>query len=335
MGCGNVNTLENENHRNLLSEQNSNLNKSQDKNLYDKNNPKNITSQKNNPKKRKLKEKMKQEMKEYQRLIKRKRRFLNKNGEYEDSSYSDDSRLNYAKGKNLGKKRKKLTPDEIEDGIKQDEKEEEKRKGRKAYFSPMQKEVPFKHRQSEGPYDQSSSKPFSLGYENEIFKDINYGKPIKLYNQTWLTYDAPVEPNIYGPRVQIPPGWRIPTIDDYKKLFQFVGNNEKIKVFLTHEKLLNMKKEFQYITSDKVFPDDNNGYNSKAWTFFCIGFNFYDEVEYPGMEKIEPPNKTKKVIKIKKDNIINTNTNENKKKEEYDDAIIFDEEDDLIKKINI
>ena len=29
-----------------------------------------------------------------------------------------------------------------------------------------------------------------------------------------------------------------------------------------------MKKEFLYITKDKVFPDDNNAYNSKAWTFF-------------------------------------------------------------------
>ena len=209
---------------------------------------------------------MKKEMKEYQNIIKRKRKNLNKDGEYEDSSISEDSRLKYAKGKNLGIKRKKLTPEEIEDGIKQDQKEEEKRKGRKAYFSPMKKEVPFKHRESEGPYDPNISKPYSLGYEDEMYRDINYGKPIRFYNQTWLTYDAPVDPNIYGPRVMIPPGWRIPTLKDYKDLFQHVGNNEKLKIFLTHERLLNMKTEYLYITSDKVFPNENNGYNSKAWT---------------------------------------------------------------------
>lgn len=336
MGCGNVNTIENENHKNSLSRPNSNLNENQEENKKNKNITKNVNLQKSNKKNRKSKEKMKQEMKEYQKLIKRKRKLLNSNGEYVDSSESEDSRFKYAKGKKFGKKRKKLTPDEIEDGIKQDQKEEEKRKGRKAFFSPMQKEVPFKHKQSDGPYDPSSSRPYSLGYEDEIYKDTNYGKPIKLYNQTWLTYDVPVEPNIYGPRVQIPPGWRIPTLDDYKKLFKFVGNNEKIKIFLTHEKLLNMKTEYQYITSDKVFPDENDGYNSRAWTYFCIGFSFYDEVLYPGIEPLEPPNKTKKIINIKRDeDIININTNVNDvNKEEYDDAIVSDGEDDFIKKMN-
>ena len=339
MGCGNVNTLENEKlekkNNNLESE--PNLNENKEKNINDKIIPKNIDNeikQKNREKTRKKKEKMKQEMKEYQKIIKRKRKFLKKNGEYEESEESEDSRLQYAKGKNLGKKRKKLTPEEIEDGIKQDQKEEEKRKGRKAYFSPMKKEVPFKHKESEGPYDPASSKPYSLGYENEIYRDINYGKPIRLYNQTWLTYDAPVEPDIYGPRVQIPPGWRIPTLDDYKKLFKFVGNNEKLKIFLTHERLLNMKTEYQYITTDKVYPDDNNGYNSKAWAYYCIGFNFYDEVEYPGIEPLVPPIKKKKIINIKQEEIINTNNNENINNGEFEDAIVSDDEDDFIKKIN-
>ena len=336
MGCGNVNTIENENHKKSLPQPDSNLNENQVENKKDKNIPKNVNLQKSTKKNRKLKEKMKQEMKEYQKLIKRKRKLLNSNGEYVDSSESEDSRLKYAKGKKFGKKRKKLTPDEIEDGIKQDQKEEEKRKGRKAFFSPMQKEVPFKHKQSDGTYDPSSSKPYSLGYEDEIFQDTNYGKPIKLYNQTWLTYDVPVEPNIYGPRVQIPPGWRIPTLDDYKKLFKFVGNNEKIKIFLTHEKLLNMKTQYQYITSDKVFPDENDGYNTRAWTYFCIGFSFYDEVPYPGIEPLDPPNKPKKIINIKRDEeIINTNTNvKDINKEEYEDAIVSDGEDDFIKKMN-
>ena len=77
-----------------------------------------------------------------------------------------------------------------------------KRKNRKAYFSPIHKELPFKHKVSEGSYDPITSKQYSFGYENEIYKDINYGKPIRFYNQIWLTYYAPVEPNSYGPRVK-------------------------------------------------------------------------------------------------------------------------------------
>ena len=206
----------------------------------------------------------------------------------------------------------------------------------------MQKEIPFKHKEPESPYDPNISKPYSLGYEDEIYKEINYGKPIRFYNKTWLTYDAPVEADIYGPRVMIPPGWRIPTLKDYKNLFKFIGNNEKIKIFLTHERLINMKKDFLYITSDKVFPDDYNGYNTKAWAYFCIGFNFYDEVEYPGIEPLALPNQQKKIINIAQDNKkdeenINTINNNNSKeeiKEEFEDAIVSDDDDDFIKKMN-
>jgi len=322
MGCGNITTSENE------SVQKSNP-------INDIDNNKTIPQ---DIKRQKSKEKMRQEMKEYQNLIKKKRKKLNENGEIEDTEESDDSRLLFAKGKNLGKKRKKLTQEEIENWKKQDQKEEAKRKGRKAHFSPMQKELPFKHRQPEGKYDKNSSKPFSIGYEDEIYKDVNYGKPIRLYDQTWLTYDVPVEPDIYNPKLQIPPGWRIPTLDDYKYLFKWVGNNEKIKVFLTHEKLLNMKTEYQYLTTDKVFPRENNGYSPKAWTYFCIGFNFYDEVEYPGIEPLVPK-KPLKIVTIKKEkkennNINNNDLNNNLEGEDYDDAILSGDEDDFMKKIN-
>ena len=283
-------------------------------------------------------------MKEYQKIIKKKRKNLKENGEIEETEESEDSRLLYAKGKDLGKKRKKLTQEEIEDWLKQDHREEEKRKGRKSPFSPMQKELPFKHKEPEGKYDKNSSKPFSIGYEDEIYRDVNYGKPIRLYDQTWLAYDVPVEPGVYCPKLQIPPGWRIPTLDDYKYLFKWVGNNEKIKVFLTHERLLNMKTEYQYITTDKVFPRENNGYSPKAWSYFCIGFNFYDEVEYPGIEPLVPKKKLK-IMKIKKeekknnninnnlnqDELNNNDNNNNLENEEYDDAILSGEEDDFMK----
>ena len=314
MGCGNVSTTD-----------------ELKKNLKSKNPSENPPNLPRNKKREKAKEKMRQEMNEYQKLIKKKRK-NEKTGENDYSESSDDSRFLYAKGKNFTKKRKNLTEEEIEDWIKQDKKEENKRKGRKAHFSPMQKEVPFKHREREGKYDKNSSRPYSLGYEDEIYKDINYGKPIRLYDQTWLTYDVPVEPDVYNPKLQIPPGWRIPTLDDYKNLFKWVGNNEKIKVFLTHEKLLNMKTEYQYITTDKVFPDEINGYSPKAWSYFCIGFNFYDEVEYPGIEPLIPK-KPLKIIRFKDEKKDEDNINENIN-EEYDDAIISGDEDDFIKKMN-
>ena len=48
----------------------------------------------------------------------------------------------------------------------------------------------------------------------------------------------------------------------------------------------------------KVFPDEINGYSPKAWSYFCIGFNFYDEVEYPGIEPLIPK-KPLKIISLK------------------------------------
>ena len=205
MGCGNIAPTESETSKKQNLKNNNNIN-----NINNTNN-KSISQ---DIKRKKSKERMRQEMKEYQKIIKKKRKNLNENGEPEETEESEDSRLLFAKGKDLGKKRKKLTPEEIEDWIKQDQKEENKRKGRKAHFSPMQKEVPFRHKEPEGKYDKNSSKPFSIGYEDEIYRDINYGKPIRLYDQTWLSYDVPVEPGVYSPKLQIPPGWRIPTLDD-------------------------------------------------------------------------------------------------------------------------
>ena len=80
---------------------------------------------------------------------------------------------------------------------------------------------PYDRREKEEPYDPRVSKPFKLGYEEEIYNGINYGIPIQLYNQTWLTIDCKVDPDTHMPRVEIPPGWRIPTIDDYKKLIKW------------------------------------------------------------------------------------------------------------------
>ena len=322
MGCGNVtisNKGINNNEQSLLNGKKDEIN----------------LSKLNSKKKKKMNDIIMKEMEKYQNIIKKQRIFLNNNIETRDIIESQDFRLKNMMGKKFEVKRKHLSESEIEEGIKQDEKEEAKRKGRKAYFSPMQKEVPFRHRQPEGPYEESESKPYSIGYENEIFEDINYGKPIKLYDQTWLTFDVSVEPNFYGPRVKVPPGWRIPTLEDYKKLFEWVGDNEKIKILLTHERLLNMKTNYQYITSDKVFNNnDDKRNNSNPWAYFCIGFNFFDEIDYPGIERLKQPNIRKKDNYIENNyNIINTKKSGNKEKE--DEIISVDEdEDDIIKKIN-
>ena len=96
-----------------------------------------------------------------------------------------------------------------------------------------------------------------------------------------------------------------------------------------------MKTNYQYITSDKVFNNnDNKRNNLNPWAYFCIGFNFFDEIDYPGIERLKLPNIQKKDIDIENNyNIINTKKSSNKEKE--DEINSFDEEeDDIIKKIN-
>ena len=227
-----------------------------------------------------------QEFKNYQKRIKRDRSSQNSN--YEDDEYPDSeddeidaarrrirqNQLNKRKGnKNINS----LRPEDMEEDLLQDFREMKKRKNRKQKISELQKEIPFKHREKEEPYDPRVSKPFKLGYEEEIYNGINYGIPIQLYNQTWLTIDCKVDPDTHMPRVEIPPGWRIPTIDDYKKLIKWAGSNEKAKVLFTHKRLLKMDPGYQYITTSKVYPNEINGYNNKAWTYYCIAFDREEE----------------------------------------------------------
>ena len=206
------------------------------------------------------------DFKKYQNEIKKKRHDS-------DSNSSSDSELRKNKRK-LG-----LYHSIIDAEISQEEKEERKRKYRMQYIPPLQKEVPFRHREKEEIYNPNDidSKPFKLGYEDEIYNGKNYGIPIQIYNQTWLTYDFPVEPDVKNPRVEIPLGWRIPYKKDYEELINFAESNERAKIVLTHEKLLNMNEDFIYITSDKVYSNEFDGYKNDAWKFYCIGFDISDE----------------------------------------------------------
>ena len=178
----------------------------------------------------------------------------------------------------MGKKNIRLTEKDKEDELKQDLKEVSKRQGRLTNFPPPKKELEFAHKPEDEEIDVKL-KPFNIGYEEEIHNGLNYGKPIRLFNQIWLTVDLPVEPDLYSPQVQIPPEWRIPTLDDYKELIKCSGDNDNAKILLTHKRLLNMNKSYQYITKNRVFPDTYDGHDKKAWKYYCIAFDFEDKEE--------------------------------------------------------
>ena len=274
MGCSSTHEKKNEipedqknqSEINELKSENSQISKS--KNSSQKSHP-SIDSSQYIPRKynkKRTKEEQDNEFKKYQHEIKKKR-----NDEDSNSSSDSEERRNRRK---LG-----LYHSIIDGEISQDEKEERKRKYRMQYIPPLQKEVPFRHREKEEMYDPNDidSKPFKLGYEDEIFNGKNYGIPIQIYNQTWLTFDFPVEPDVKNPRVEIPLGWRIPYKKDYEELIQFAGNNERAKIVLTHEKLLNMNEDYIYITSDKVYGNEFDGYKNDAWKFYCVGFYLNDD----------------------------------------------------------
>ena len=128
----------------------------------------------------------------------------------------------------MGKKDYRLNEQDKEDILKQDLKEAQKRQSRLVKFSKPKKEVEFNH-QPEKEENNILDQPYSIGYEDEIHNGLNYGKPIRLFNQIWLTVDLPVEPEVYSPQVQVPPGWRIPTLKDYQELFDFCKNEKNSK----------------------------------------------------------------------------------------------------------
>ena len=210
------------------------------------------------------------------------------------SSKADSSFFNRMKeNENLRKIRNQNKYDDIDCDNEelQNQREIEKRKKRIKKMSSLQSEISFDHKEPEPEFDlnkykngeinfedeNEENRPFKLGYEDEKYNGINYGKPIQIFNQTWLTLDVPVEPDVVRPKVEIPPGWRIPTLKDYEALIEMAGTKEKAHVLLTHKNLLNMNKDFQYVTSDKVFENEFNGYNKKSWIYYCVAFQQFDD----------------------------------------------------------
>ena len=235
-------------------------------------------------------------------------------------------------GKKMGKKDYRLNEQDKEDILKQDLKEAQKRQSRFVKFSKPKKEVEFNH-QPEKEENNILDQPYSIGYEDEIHNGLNYGKPIRLFNQIWLTVDLPVEPDVYSPQVQVPPGWRIPRMTDYQELFDFCKNEKNSKIVLTHNKLLNMNKSFQYITLNKVYEDYFDGHFKNAWKFYCVAFNFEDEEEKKEKDKKQGIDLD---IKIKKKKIINdtivSEFEEKENSENYNNNEEEDEENNLNKK---
>ena len=196
--------------------------------------------------------------------------------QYEKTNPDEENKLKNSTRikKKLGKKSYTETEEDKENELRQDLKEAAKREKRIKKFPPQQKELEFDH-VPDDDYDPIK-KPFELGYEEEIHKGINFGKPVRIFNQIWLSVDLPVEPDLYYPRVEIPTGWRIPNIEDYQELIKNCGDNDKAEIVLTHKLLLNMNKKYQYITLNKVYENIKDGYDPKAWMYNCIGFDFVD-----------------------------------------------------------
>ena len=141
----------------------------------------------------------------------------------------------------------------------------------KAFAELKKLQVNFNHREP--------NRDGNLGYEDEYNKNksINYGKPLKINNQVWLTYDCPITTDVNSPLVDIPVGYRIPSIKDYLILFKNLGpeNIEK----LCEEGFLNMKKELFYITTTKYNKKLRHGGIIDSWRFKSIGFNRIVEKE--------------------------------------------------------
>ena len=144
----------------------------------------------------------------------------------EDSSFFNRKKAN----ENLRRIRTENKYDDIdiENEELQNKREIEKRKKRIKKMSSLESEISFEHKEPEPEFDPNKNynfdddenKPFKLGNEDEKYNGINYGKPIQLFNQTWLTFALPVEPDVNQPKVEIPPGWRIQTLKDYENLFK-------------------------------------------------------------------------------------------------------------------
>lgn len=158
--------------------------------------------------------------------------------------------------KRLEEERKKL-----EELRNKDERERLKRERRGD--KEEKKEEDYIHRDANDDTD--------VGYEDEIYDGENYGKPIRIGKQTWMTYDFGVVPNTTTPRVFCPVGWRTPTVMDYLVLFKHLENN--VYAELTNVDKLNMDTDKIYVTSTKVNQDQHYGNQDESWIFKCVAFD--------------------------------------------------------------
>ena len=108
-----------------------------------------------------------------------------------------------------------------------------------------------------------------LGYEDEIHNNLNFGKPIKILNKIWLTYNFKIIPDPSGPKLSInfiPKGWKIPSIQDIID----ITKNTKIEAFYFLTQKLKMKSSSIYVTSTKSFPGKIIGNDEDSWYFKSV-----------------------------------------------------------------
>ena len=316
MGCNQLELLSDTDSKNGKADENKKLSENENEDNSRSKSSKKKSSKSSDKKSKKSKKTKKTPSSDKQSKIPPKKEEV----QYEKTNPDDENKLKNSTRikKKLGKKKNTETQEDKEKELRQDLKEAEKRQKRIKKFPPQQKELEFDHVSDDG-YDPIK-KPFELGYEEEIHKGINYGKPIRIFNQIWLSIDLPVEPDLYTPRVEVPIGWRIPNIEDYQELIKNCGDNDKAEVVLTHKLLLNMNKKYQYITLNKVYGNIRDGYDPKAWMYHCIGFDF---VDLDNIDDVEEEDDKKKIV----DDTIVSNNDENNKGEVIKKSDLIDPDD--------
>jgi len=124
-----------------------------------------------------------------------------------------------------------------------------------------QADEPFIHKFTKNDTD--------IGYEDEIHRNLNFGRPIRLFGKIWLTYDFKVIPDTICPKLSInfmPQGWRLPSVKDLEELKTIT----KLEGFHHLTKKLKMNTSSIYVTSIKSFPDKVIGNDEESWCYKTI-----------------------------------------------------------------
>jgi len=73
-------------------------------------------------------------------------------------------------------------------------------------------------------------------------------------------------------------------LKDYEQLIKYCGDNDNAKILLTHKRLLNMNKSFQYITLNKVYEDYFDGHFKNAFEYINTHYDVQLDYEKQACE---------------------------------------------------